>query len=372
MCPGYKYGGEFGIDWAPAGNGDDPAAFIGPSVPNQVYVRVRSIGTAPVPVGTKVYVEETFPERLGIPVGTGTPTTPGTGGLGWASIGFASLSTLIPPGGHEDVSVDYTPTAFTNAEKWKQNISGAGHFYRHTCLHVWVGLVSGDPDPNNQVAYENIGYYEAGVITGGDAIYAPYKDTVTLRNTDRRPRSLTVSLKSNLPAGWKVALNNGRLDLALKGGETRRLPIVITPRPAGPKTKPGTTYTLDINTRYKGQDPKTKPLGGVRIEVIVVRHVKMTCSAKRSKNASGREEIRVTGQLEPSPQDKRLLVQIGAVHSKPFHVLAPMTRLVHINPRGGFAGVLPAQGKTSADKAFCLVGGTKTLTTAASPLLPIG
>ena len=359
-------------DWAPHGNGDVPSVFYGASsglgVPNRIWVRVRNIGTAPIPAGATVHVERADPEGMGILGAVNTAPVPG--GPGWKEVGGspsgapgppASLPLAIPPGGYEDVSVDYLP--IFPPPTW-------GIFPFHTCLHVWVDPVPGETVVNNQAAYENIASFEADVIVGVGLRPNVFKDVVLLRNYSRLSHTFILSTKSGLPAGWKVVVNHGQSEVSLKAEGRSEIPITITsPRVSKPKTKPGTRYTLDLSARYAGPNAqKQPPLGGMHYEIDVVEPTKLSCSATRTKGSAGR--IRVSGRLEGAQQTRGLSIFVIAARSKPLQFLKTAKQLAQMDAQGRFSVLLPSS-KTRPDKVLCQFSGTQTLGRATAPLAPI-
>jgi hypothetical protein len=358
----YRYGmraSAFG-DAVPAGNGDDPAA----GQANRIYARVRNLGTQ-VATNVVVRIDRTNPEGRGI-----------NGANGFVNIGSATIPS-IPAGGTADAFVLYTPAFTPTADQ-----VAAGRFHFHTCVRVRIDALPNEAVLGNQDGdgeQENIDYFEAAQTPSPGA--PQYADSFTLRNNDPvNPRAFNLSYTSDTPPGWRVAVNNGVLNLTLKGGEVRRLPIVIRPRPNGPRLKAGTAYHVDVLAQYQQElvNPTLPPLerkhqefrrlGGVRVEARVVAPSKVACRARRVSAT----QIAVTGLLRTTlPAGVRPAVLIVGARANPVRLLR-LSRLARVDSKGRFSGVLLARGDPRPDRVVCMFAGTSRLATATSGLVPIG
>ena len=164
---------------------------------------------------------------------------------------------------------------------------------------------------------ENIDYFQA--TPPGPTGAPQYKQSFTLRNDDTlHAKHFRLTYDPKVPAGWKVAVNGGKLDLDLAAGAARTIPVTITP--GGPKPPAGKAYWVDIDAEYvrelinptlpPGQRKhlEFRPLGGVRIDARTVIPVTVKCHGVRSGNA-----VRVNGVLSTPKRPRGLTVMVQGV-----------------------------------------------------------
>src|SRR5665213_3624284 len=264
----------------PSGNGDDPA--IGQV--NRLYARVRNYGTVSA-TNVVVHFDVTSPLGLGI-----------NGSNGFVLLGtvtsadFPGLAT-IPPGGHTDVFINWTPNATLTPQQIAQ-----GTFAFHSCVRVRIDhlpgeTIFGNQDGNGQ--QENIGYFEAPAA-GSAAPGAPHEQIITLHNDDKlHPKFFNLSYdRSKVPAGWKVVVNHNDFGVQLGPDGIRKIPVTIVPsvpmtigRSAAVEISASSLRLLTSDRNPKDQHPEFKTLGGVIVVGHAVAPVKLGCAARR--NADG-------------------------------------------------------------------------------------
>jgi hypothetical protein len=349
-------------DSVPAGNGDDPA--VGQA--NRIYVRVRNLGTTDAS-NVVVHVDRTDPEGRGI-----------AGSNGFVNIDSTTIPS-IPAGGFVDTFVTYTPSFTPTAAQLAD-----GRFQFHTCVRVRIDAVSNELVLGNQDGdgeQENIDYFEAPPAPGPGA--PRYRDSFLLRNDDpAKPRFFNLSYLADVPARWAVRVNGGKLNLTLKGGEARRIPVVIRPARSGPRLKAGAVYHVDVLAQYERQlvnkrlpplhrkHEEITPLGGVRFEARIVTPARLTCRAQRA--APGSPRILVTGLLKTTrSRGRRPVVLVEGAHAKPLRLIRQGGRLARVRPSGAFRATVTPRSKLTADRVVCLYAGTRTIASASSGLVAI-
>lgn len=361
----FRYGtwsdGAGGV--VPQGNGDDPA--IGHA--NRVYARVRNVGTAPA-TDVVVTIERADPAGLGI-----LPSS------AWTALGtldrddFPGLAS-IPPGGHADVFVEWTPSVpVTDADR------DAGRIAFHTCLRVVVAPVAGETVLGNQDGereQENVQTFQVPV---GVALPERHAATIRLANHGAAPRTFVLAAREDLPDGWKLRVNDGAPVFDIGPGETRDVPVEIAPGDAT-GLAPGGAFGVDVAAFSRRElasprDPEDvhlehARLGGVRVEARVVSPAEVSCSAERQSGA----RVRVHGALATDAawlgKDRApVAVELARADGAP---VASTLALSAVADDGSFAATLDAQGEAgAATHALCLFAGTRWVQAAGGPLAAI-
>jgi hypothetical protein len=317
-CNGYDfYQFGMGADGEPNGNGDQPCA----NHENRLYARVTNIGTA---AATDVVVSFDRSNPLGVGISRDT---------GWSGIrtvtfhDFPELAS-IPPGGHVDVWVPWTPVVPTSA------ITDPTSFAFHSCVRVHVRPVAGErvyANQDGQGEQENFFYFQAQTTGGGAGSRSNAAPTILtgkifLRNIDgknaRKPRTFYFSTTTDFPAGWEYSVDGGLPSITLAPGEVVEIPIKVVVPPGVP---PGQFYSLNVSAgtpvtlvnraiprRYFIQrihHTYTIVAGDV-ISVHTVKPSKIDVQATQDKSGT----IQVTGALAPA--QKGLYLTIDYIDSK--------------------------------------------------------
>ena len=351
----------------PVGNGDDPVV----DQVNRLYARVRNVG-ATTATDAVVHWEITDPPGLGI-----------AGASGWAAVGsvdkndFPGLAN-IAPGDFVDVYVDWTPGFTVSPEDM-----AAGRFAFHTCLRVKLDPVPGETVLGNQDGdreQENISYFQSTAPGGG----GPSSLTVIrLRNDDLvNKKTFYLNYEDDLPAGWKVAVNGGKMDLLLGPDEVREIPVEIIP---GSVQQVGKVFGVDVKASSlnllvndlnpKDVHPEYKPLGGVRVESRVVAPTRLWCEAKRDPQTG---DVEVVGSFSNTPNfedvlklyydpDKpwTVLLQGVQIVGPMFHPIQGTAQLVEVGRDGSFSAILK-RGEKDIERVACMFAGTTELASAGS------
>lgn len=354
----YRYGtrqSNFG-DVVPVGNGDNPT--VGQK--NRLYARVRNLGTTTA-TDVVVNMDRTDPEGRGINGANGFT------GLGTATKAQFPGLAAIAPGSYVDVYVEYTPAFTPTAAQ-----IAAGDFYFHTCVRVRIDAVANETVLGNQDGdgeQENIDNFQAAQPSTPGA--PQYASTFGLRNDDTvKAKHFRLSYTSQVPPGWVVEVNGGKLDIDLNPGELRDIPVRIDPGGPGPDPALGSSYAVDVEAQYErelvnpslpvGQQKhlEFRPLGGIRFVSTVVRPVRVDCSARR--DARG---ILVRGTVKADRAlPKGLRVMIEGTNGKLY--LPETFRVVSTDAAGRFSGRLRPAREIQPRSVVCLFGGTRTLASA--------
>jgi hypothetical protein len=341
----YKYGtwsDEMG-GIVPIGNGDDPAV----GLTNRLYARVRNFGTAPA-----TDVQVTF--EISDPPGVGVNSTT------WKQLGqvtqaqFTGLA-QIAPGDHVDVYLEWIPDFALTPDQIKQ-----GTFAFHTCVRVRLNHVANETFFANQDGdgqQENIMYFQATGSKAPGSPGAPMKMSMHLQNdspTQSKLLYLSV-LRTRLPNSWEVKVNDGNPVVSLGPGEKKDVPVVLTQR-AGEAVGTRHSFRVLASEQVTLQSPQqrfphneARPIGGVAMQVAVLRKTGMTC---RYKNGV------VTGVLKGLQKESKDPVRV---------LVAGIGRDLKLSARGPAGGAVKPDGTfsikfspadTGADLAICLFAGT--------------
>jgi hypothetical protein len=260
----------------PTGNGDDPAV----GQVNRIYARVRNYGSLPA-TDVVAHFDVTDPPGVGI-----------NGSNGFKEIGkvdktqFPGLAS-IPPGGTVDVYIEWTPNVGLTPQQIQQ-----GRFFFHTCVRVRLDHVAGETffanqDGNGQ--QENIDYFQAGSQGSPGAPGPADQSVIRLRNDSPAVgKEFVLTLRrDDLPASWKVTLNGGDDVVQLGPNEVRDIPVVVQQTATEPVGSHHSFRVLASShvTLHRDGDPNDKhdefrPLGGVQLQVWVLRKPKLTCSER--------------------------------------------------------------------------------------------
>jgi hypothetical protein len=296
----YMYGG-----YIPSGdstalgysNGDSPCA----NHQNRVYARVRNIGNTPA-ANVVVHFQVTDPMGVGM------------NGSTWVDIGtvdftsFAGLASLSA-GAYTDVYVPWVPTVELTPEQM-----AAGVFNFHTCIRVVMDTVAGETIVTNQDGVdeqENIGQFFAAPA-GPGAPDSAIDYEVPVRNDDKlKPKSFNLDWENDLPAGWKLEVNNSNPTVDIPAGGLALVPVrIVRAAPAAA----GEVYSVTVRATYlhllpsdlPGLDPfnklpdihvEYKPLGAATLGVIVADPTKINIKPRRDANGS----VCVAGSISPLP-----------------------------------------------------------------------
>jgi hypothetical protein len=301
----YRYGihADLRGGVVPIGNGDNP----GVGQINRIYARIRNYGTQPA-TNVTVFFDVTDPPGLGI-----------NGSNGFKQLGSVDSSSFpdlasIPPGGHVDVSINWTP----NFPLTPQQIA-AGQFFFHTCVRIRVSHVAGETFFANQDGdgqQENIEYFDATGSGGSPgAPGAANKSVIHLRNdSPSQPKSFMLGvLRRTLPAGWDVSVNGGQNLVQLAPGAEKDIPVSIKQNVAEPI---GSSHQVRIiassifsftNPAHPTPHNEARQLGGVTIQANVVRKTKVTCRLQ-----NGQVVGEVTG-LDPRDMKEQARVAVVPV-----------------------------------------------------------
>jgi hypothetical protein len=213
ICNGYgvlRYGKR--ADGTVIGNGDDPCV----DHQNRVYVTVHNIGDADSTPTTASF-------QVSHPLGVGV-----TGS--WTQLGKAAVP-AIPAGGSATVFVTWTPTPNLTAAEIK-----AARFSFHSCIQVSVAPVPGEVIKTNNMAQENIGYFDVvaqGTPVGGKYKFPIINGSFNVTNLIAgNVQQYSLEVVSRLPAGWTYSVNGGKRDINIFSGQTANIPVVITPPPS--------------------------------------------------------------------------------------------------------------------------------------------
>jgi hypothetical protein len=347
-------------DTVPSGNGDDPA--IGQV--NRLYARVRNYGSLSA-TNVVVHFDVTSPLGLGIngsngfvPLGTVT------------SADFPGLAS-IPPGGHTDVYINWTPTATLTPQQLAQGI-----FYFHSCVRVRIDHLPGETIFGNQDGdgqQENIDYFQAPAAGGGSP-GAPYQQIINLHNDDSlHAKFFNLSYdRSKVPAGWKVVVNNGTFGVQLAPNEIRKIPVAIVPaipmplgKSAAVDISASSLRLLTSDKNPKDKHPEFKTLGGVTVVGHAVAQTKLRCVASRNADGvmfRGKLDVGPPGKLDP----KVPIFLEGVAPDGSF--MTRQSGLGQLSPDGSFGGFVRA-GKFN--RAICMFAGTQTLASATSGYIAV-
>ena len=213
ICNGYsvlRYGRR--SDGTVIGNGDDPCV----DHQNRVYATIHNIGDADAPATTASF-------KVSNPLGVGV-----TGS--WTQLGKAAVP-AIPAGESATVFVTWTPTPKLTMMEIME-----ARFSFHSCIQVSVAPVPGEIVTTNNMAQENIGYFDVvaqGTPVGGKYKFPIIKGSFNVTNLIAgNVQQYSLEVVSRLPAGWTYSVNGGKRDINIFSGQTANIPVVITPPPS--------------------------------------------------------------------------------------------------------------------------------------------
>jgi hypothetical protein len=344
----YRYGTWSDLlgSTVPVGNGDDPAV----GQVNRIYARVRNYGSVAA-TDVVAHFDVTDPPGLGI-----------NGSNGFKELGkvdktqFPGLAS-IPASGHVDVYIEWTPNITLTPQQIQQ-----GRFFFHTCVRVRLDHVAGETffanqDGNGQ--QENIDYFQAGAGGSPGAPGPADKDVIRLRNDNPSvgKEFVLTLLRDDLPASWKVDINGGNSVVQLGPNQIRDIPVTVqqtVAEPVGSHHAFRVMASSHVTLRREG-DPddvhdEFKPLGGVQMQVAVLRKPVLRCSARGGV---------VRGAI--SGVDER---------DKEVHVLVSGIAGGRILPNGVLGRVAGGRFQVDvpkgASRAVCLYGGSTFTASAGS------
>jgi len=284
ICNGFgvlRYGKR--ADGTVIGSGDDPCV----NHQNRVYATIHNIGDADAPATTAAF-------QVSNPLGVGV-----TGS--WTSLGKATVP-AIAAGDSATVFVNWTPTPNLTAAQIM-----AMHFNFHSCIQVKVAPVAGELITTNNMAQENISYFEAvaqGKPSNGNYMFPIVNGSFGLTNSIAG-NSAQYSMRSvsRLPEGWTVSVNGGTRDINIFSGATTTIPVVITP-PASPVGKiydvKADALTM-LNLQNHGSvHPSWWLAGGVDLNAHTVLPSTLTVAATSSLPGNSVPTIDVKGTLDPA------------------------------------------------------------------------
>jgi len=356
----YPYWSDLMGNTVPSGNGDDPA--IGQD--NRIYARVRNYG-ALAATNAVVHFDISNPPGVGV----NDSTT-------WKQLGTVTSSSFpglasIPPGGHVDVYLDWTPNFPLTPQQIQQGI-----FFFHTCLRVRIDHVAGETFFANQDGdgqQENIQYFQAGSSGSPGAPGAPSVGSIRIHNASPAvSKQIALSaLRENLPASWIVSINNGKPVVELAPGEARDIPVTIkqtAPESVGSvhsiKVLASTLEELHNASRPGDVHNDVHVLGGVQFQVAVLQKTTVTCASSDGGNA-------VTGKLSglTGKEDKRFPIEVVGINSDgrlgTVHVYA------YVSAQGGTFTVPLNALKPRPTRAVCLYAGSTQTTSAGSAVFTL-
>lgn len=329
---------------------------------NRLYARVRNYGAAPA-TDVVVHFDITDPPGLGI-----------NGSNGFKLLGtvdktsFPGLA-LIQPGQSVDVYLEWTPNFALTPAQIQQ-----GRFFFHTCVRVRLDHVASETFFANQDGdgqQENIDYFQAGSPGSPGAPGAPNDTVIHLRNDSpavSKEFYLTV-LREQLPPTWTVTVNNGNPILQL--GPNQVVDVLVTikqtaPEPVGShhsiRVLASSHATLRNAQRPNDVHDEFKPLGGVQLQVAVLRKPKLQCKSL----GDGRVEGRLTGA--GSEDKKRLNVLVVGVDGQNRFIARTGTVAYVQGPNGVFQARFPSK---PPKRAVCLFAGTTEAASAGSTIFPM-
>jgi hypothetical protein len=326
----------------PIGNGDNPA--IG--LVNRLYARVRNYGTQPA-TNVTVFFDMTSPPGLGI---NGSNGFVQLGSVGPAQ--FPGL-TSIPPGGHVDVYLTWTPNFPLTPQQIAQGI-----FFFHTCVRVRLSHVPGETFFANQDGdgqQENIEYFDATGAGGQPGAPGPANKTVVhLRNDSPAvPKTFLLGLlRDTLPSGWTVTVNGGQPVVKLAPGQEKDVPVSIE---QGVSEPIGSHHRIRViassmitftNPSHPTPHNEAHTLSGVTFDVAVLRKTTLSCKAKNGV-VSG-----TLRGLDPRDADKGALVYVVPITVKSNKVRFGRRGVLAPVREGKFQVKLPFRGL-----AVCLYAG---------------
>ena len=341
----YRYGvwSDLRGGVVPIGNGDNPA--VGQA--NRIYARIRNYGTQPA-ANVTVFFDVTDPPGLGI-----------NGSNGFKQLGSVNSSSFpglasIPPGGHVDVYLNWTP----NITLTPQQIA-AGQFFFHTCVRIRVSHVAGETffanqDGNGQ--QENIDYFDATGAGGSPGAPGPANQSVVrLRNdSPSQPKAFMLGvLRTTLPAGWDVSVNGGQNLVQLGPGQVKDVPVSIkqnVPEPVGSthqvRIVSSSVFTF-TNPSHPTPHNEARELGGVTVQASVLRKTTVRCRAQ-----GGRVIGQITG-LDPRDNEKLTQVAVVLIQQSGNNVRLSNRLVLGSVREGRFVVQAPAHGR-----GVCLYAGS--------------
>ena len=182
-------------------------------------------------------------------------------------------------------------------------------------------------------------------------------------------------LRESLPASWIVDLNHGHPIVELGPGQEKDIPVSIkqTQHEAVGSHHTIRVYASSLAVLRNASRPsdlhnEVKVLGGVQLQVAVLRRTKLECKSLGNGTFVGT----LTG-LQPEKSDAPVRVQVVGVTAA-----GKLTNLMVygiVPPRGGaFKAAFyrtPVAGIRLPPRAVCLYAGSTTSTSAGSAIIPI-
>jgi hypothetical protein len=267
--------------------------------------------------------------------------------------------------------VDWTP----NFEVSEEDMV-AGRFYFHTCVRTKLNHVAGETvfgNQNGDDEQENINYFEFPPEAGP----TEFEVTIKLENDDpANTKYFYVSYKDDIPAGWTVDINGGKLGIELAPGASVDIPVKLYKNVI---SNVGDIFSVNIQAssmRTLQNDKNEKDLhtdfdvlGGVRLEARVLQRPTLTCEGENQEKG-----YHITGKLENIDpyykQDPALKVAIEGVDSD--RKIIPSTlNLATVNADGSFEGYLNPASEVTPLEGVCLFTGTTELASASSGYFPL-
>jgi hypothetical protein len=357
----YKYGiwSDLMGGVVPKGNGDDPAV----GLVNRIYARVRNYGSVAA-ANVVVHFDITDPPGVGIARSNGFVELGAV-----TSTLFPGLAS-IPAGGSVDVYLEWTPKVSLTPQQIME-----GRFAFHTCIRVRLDHVAGETffanqDGNGQ--QENIQYFQASSPGSPGAPGAANQGVVHLRNDDPvEAKEFSIGLiRETLPETWDVEINNGNPIVDLGPGEVADIPVVVTQTE---QEEIGSQYsfriiatsqiTLSNEQRPDDVHNEWHPLGGVQMQVAVLRKTALECQTV----GLGRVQGRLMGA---DTQSKPLSVLVVGIDNQGGFVPDQIAQGLVDPATGSFTASFPA-GSPVPRKGVCLFAGTTEETSSGSSIFPV-
>jgi hypothetical protein len=327
-CNGYESDGgtlRFGRrpDGTVVANGDSPCA----NHPNRLYAKVRNTGGAPA---NDVRVRFDVTEPLGVGI---------TGSSGWRTIGtvtsarFPELASLAA-GRDATIWIEWTPTVDLTAQAIMDQ-----RFAFHSCFRVVAAPVAGERVTSNldgDGEQENIDQFEVGASrrAAGMTLERSMRVMHPGGKGGNSEATFWFAVDSALPPGWSYQIAGGARSITLRPGESRQVPVRITP--AAGNSEPGSAWHLRVNAfTMVPQHPipgsgriEMIPLfgGGVDFSAQAVLPTRMTATAAGAE----RGKVVVTGSIDPPVASAWITIDY-IPKSGP-----TISRLVRTDARGAF------------------------------------
>jgi hypothetical protein len=344
----YRYGLQSDLHGGkvPIGNGDDPA--VGQR--NRIYARVRNFGTA---AATNVTVRFAVSDPPGLGI---------SGPAGFKEIGTATVAS-IPPGGTADVFFVWTPQMALTADEL-----AAGKFTFHSGFRVSIDHLAHETFFANQDGdgeEESVGYLDAASSVTPGAPGAASQTVIHLLNDTASTRTYVLGvMRDDLPPRWTVDLGRDGTAapvVTLPPGGSQDVPIAVT---QNADEHVGTRYHLRViaSTQLTLTSPHEQPhtevhtVGGVALEVAVVRRPKLSCRTTRSAIYGS-----ITG-LDPTDRGATVSLALAGVQGQQVRLGPVEGKPAQVGSDGQFS--FPAL--PSGRRAVCLFAGSRMSTSAAA------